>query len=214
MATAVASVGEICASAKRASRPLSTLGSSVKNGALEAIADALIERTPEILEANGRDLEAGRASDLSAAMLDRLTLDSRRIGAIAEGTRRIAALPDPVGEVIDGFRLPNGLDVRKIRVPLGVIAVVYEARPNVTIDAAALCLKSGNAIVLRGSSSATHSNAVLAGIAADAAVGAGLPEGALALVAGGGREELTELATQTGVVDLIIPRGGEGLKAA
>jgi len=119
------------------------------------------------------------------------------------------ALPDPVGEVIDGRRLPNGLDVRKVRVPLGVVAVVYEARPNVTIDAAALCLKSGNAIVLRGSSSAAHSNAVLAAIAADAA-----PAGAVQLVAGGGREELAELATQEGVVDLIIPRGGEGLKAA
>jgi glutamate-5-semialdehyde dehydrogenase len=130
------------------------------------------------------------------------------------GVRKIAALPDPVGEVVDGSRLPNGLDVRKVRVPLGVVAVVYEARPNVTIDAAALCLKSGNAIVLRGSSSATHSNAVLAGVAAQAATAAGLPEGSLSLVAGGGREELAELATQSGVVDLIIPRGGEGLKAA
>jgi glutamate-5-semialdehyde dehydrogenase len=124
------------------------------------------------------------------------------------------SLPDPVGEVIDGFRLPNGLDVRKVRVPLGVIAVVYEARPNVTIDAAALCLKSGNAVVLRGSSSAAHSNAVLAGIAAEAVIRAGLPEAALSLVSGGGRDELTELATQAGSVDLIIPRGGEGLKEA
>jgi glutamate-5-semialdehyde dehydrogenase len=115
---------------------------------------------------------------------------------------------------VDGWRLPNGLDVRKTLVPLGVIAVVYEARPNVTIDAAALCLKSGNAIVLRGSSSATHSNAVLAAVAGEAASEAGLPEGAVTLVAGGGREELAELATQTGVVDLIIPRGGEGLKNA
>ena len=116
--------------------------------------------------------------------------------------------------MIDGSRLPNGLELRRVRVPLGVIAVVYEARPNVTIDAAALCLKSGNAIVLRGSSSAAHSNAVLAAVAAEAATAAGLPEGSLSLVAGGGREELAELATQTGVVDLIIPRGGEGLKAA
>ena len=112
--------------------------------------------------------------------------------------REIAALPDPVGEVIDGYRLPNGLDVRKVRVPLGVVAVVYEARPNVTIDAAALCLKSGNAIVLRGSSSAAHSNAVLAAVAAEAVAAAGLPAGALSLVAGGGREELAELATQDG----------------
>ena len=214
MATATATVTEICAAAKRASRTLATLGSDIKNAALEAIADALIQRTPEILDANARDLEAGREAGLSTALLDRLALDPDRIAGIAAGARRIAALPDPVGEVIDGFRLPNGLDVRKVRVPLGVIAVVYEARPNVTIDSAALCLKSGNAIVLRGSRSAQHSNAVLAGIAAEAAVAAGLPHGALALVAGGGRDELAELATQTGSVDLIIPRGGEGLKAA
>jgi glutamate-5-semialdehyde dehydrogenase len=214
MAIATDTVSEICAAAKRAARLLATLGSDVKNDALEAIAEALIERTPEILEANARDLEAGGAASLQPALLDRLALDPARIAAMAEGTRRIAALPDPVGEVIDGFRLANGLDVRKVRVPLGVVAVVYEARPNVTIDSAALCLKSGNAIVLRGSSSAARSNAVLAGIAAEAAVAAGLPEGALSLIAGGGRAELSELATQAGVVDLIIPRGGEGLKAA
>src|SRR5579875_1383651 len=196
MATVTESVAELCASAKRASRVLATLGSDVKNAALEAIADALIDRTPEILEANGQDLEAGREAGLSSALLDRLALDPRRIAGIAEGARRIARLPDPVGEVIDGFRLPNGLEVRKVRVPLGVVAVVYEARPNVTIDAAALCLKSGNAIVLRGSSSAAHSNAVLARVASEAASGAGLPDGALALVAGGDREELKELATQ------------------
>src|ERR671912_1150029 len=132
----------------------------------------------------------------------------------AAGARTIAALPDPVGEVIDGFRLPNGLDVRKVRVPLGVVAVVYEARPNVTIDAAALALKSGNAVVLRGSSSAAHSNEVLARVAVEAVEAAGLPAGSLELVAGGGREELAELAGQEGVVDLIIPRGGEGLKKA
>jgi glutamate-5-semialdehyde dehydrogenase len=214
MATTTASVAEICAAAKRASRVLATLGSGVKDAALEAIAAALIDRTPEILEANASDLEAGRASGLSQALLDRLALDQRRVAEMAAGVRKIASLPDPVGEVMGGSRLPNGLDVRKVRVPLGVVAVVYEARPNVTIDAAALCLKSGNAIVLRGSSSAAHSNAVLASVAAEAATSAGLPEGALSLVAGGGREELAELATQTGVVDLIIPRGGEGLKAA
>jgi glutamate-5-semialdehyde dehydrogenase len=214
MATTTASVSEICASAKRASRTLATLGSDVKDAALEAIADALIERTPEILEANARDLDAGRENGLSDALMDRLALSERRVAEIAAGARKIAALSDPVGEVIDGFRLANGLDVRKVRVPLGVVAVVYEARPNVTIDAAALCLKSGNAIVLRGSSSAAHSNAVLASVAAQAAVEAGLPDGALSLVAGGGREELAELATQTGVIDLIIPRGGEGLKNA
>src|ERR687889_284561 len=165
-------------------------------------------------QAAARDLDAGRESGLSAALMDRLALDERRVRGMADGVRQIVALPDPVGEVLDGFRLPNGLDVRKVRVPLGVVAVVYEARPNVTIDAAALALKSGNAVVLRGSSSAAHSNAVLASVARDAAEANGLPAGALALVAGGGREELAELAAQEGVVDLIIPRGGEGLKKA
>ena len=214
MAVATRSVTDICRAAKAAARELAMLDSATKDRALLAIAEALEARTPEILEANARDLEAGRESGLSSALMDRLALNEARVAAMAAGVREIVALQDPVGEVIDGFRLPNGLDVRKVRVPLGVVAVVYEARPNVTIDAAALCLKSGNAIVLRGSSSAAHSNAVLAAVAADAAEAAGLPAGALSLVAGGGREELAELATQVGVVDLIIPRGGEGLKAA
>ncbi len=208
------SVTEICAAAKAAAGPLAVLDTRVKDAALHAIADALLARTPEILEANARDLEAGRANEIGDALLDRLALDPARIAAIAEGTRTIAALPDPVGETIDGHRLPNGVDMRRVLVPFGVVAVVYEARPNVTIDAAALCLKSGNAIVLRGSSTALHSNAVLATIASEAATDAGVPEGAIQLVAGGGRAELTELATQDGVVDLIFPRGGEGLKDA
>jgi glutamate-5-semialdehyde dehydrogenase len=214
MGLATHSVTDTCRAAKAAARELAMVDSAVKDGALLAIADALEARAPEILEANARDLSAGRESGLSAALMDRLALDEGRVAAMAAGVRAIVALPDPVGEVLDGFRLPNGLDVRKVRVPLGVVAVVYEARPNVTIDAAALCLKSGNAILLRGSSSALHSNAVLAGVAAEAAEAAGLPAGALALVAGGGREELAELATQEGLVDLVIPRGGEGLKAA
>jgi glutamate-5-semialdehyde dehydrogenase len=143
-----------------------------------------------------------------------MRLDPARVAAIADGVRAIVALRDPVGEVIEGFRLPNGLDVRRVRVPLGVVAVVYEARPNVTIDCTALAVKSGNAIVLRGSSQVARSNAVLAAIATEAAQGAGIPAGAIGLVAGGGREELAELATQEGLVDLIVPRGGEGLKAA
>src|SRR4051795_2475438 len=209
MATTATPVAELCLSARDAARVLAATDTATKDRALHAIADALEARATEILEANARDLEAGRESGLSDALIDRLKLDEARIGAIADGVRKIAALPDPVGEVVDGWRLPNGLDVRKTLVPLGVIAVVYEARPNVTIDAAALCLKSGNAIVLRGSSSAAHSNAVLASIAASCA-----PEGAIGLVAGGGREELAELATQDELVDLIIPRGGEGLKKA
>ena len=207
-------VAELCLAARDASRSLAALPTGTKDAALHAIADALEARTAEVLEANARDMEAGRANGLDAALLDRLALDGGRVKTMADGVRAIAALPDPVGEVIDGQRLPNGLDVAKVRVPLGVVAVVYEARPNVTIDAAALCLKSGNAIVLRGSSSAAHSNAVLAAVAAQAAVGAGVPAGAIVLVAGGGREELAELAIQEGVVDLIVPRGGEGLKAA
>jgi glutamate-5-semialdehyde dehydrogenase len=214
MATTATSVNEICVAAKRASRTLAALSSGVKDAALEAIAGAIDERTEEILEANAQDLEAARAGDYSTAFLDKLRLDERRVQAISDGVRTIAGLPDPVGEVIDGFRLPNGLDVRKVRVPLGVVAIIYEARPNVTIDAAALCLKSGNAIVLRGSSAAARSNAILAQLAATAAAGAGVPADAIALVAGGGREEIAELATQTGLVDLIVPRGGEGLKAS
>jgi glutamate-5-semialdehyde dehydrogenase len=214
MATVASSVADICSAAKRAARELARVDTATKDAALEAIAAALEARTGEVIEANERDLQAGREAEIGDALLDRLRLDGGRIAAVARAVRQIAALGDPVGEVIDGYRLANGLDVRKVRVPLGVVAVVYEARPNVTIDAAALCLKSGNAIVLRGSSSATHSNAALAQIAAEAAVTAGLPEGCVGLVAGGGREELAELATQAETVDLIIPRGGEGLKAA
>jgi glutamate-5-semialdehyde dehydrogenase len=208
MAVATPSVTEICLAAQVASRSLATMSSGAKDAALLRVADALEARADEVLEANARDLEAGRESGLASALMDRLALDPGRIASIAGAVRAIAALPDPVGEVIDGHRLPNGLDVRKVRVPLGVIAVIYEARPNVTVDAAALCLKSGNAIVLRGSSSAAHSNAVLASI-----VSAEFPDGAVSLVSGG-REQLAELAGQEGVVDLIIPRGGEGLKKA
>jgi glutamate-5-semialdehyde dehydrogenase len=214
MVTAISSVADVCLRAREASRLLARTDTTTKNAALLAIAVALRERTDEILGANERDLAAGRDADIGTALLDRLRLDERRIEGIAQAVEAIVALPDPVGELIEGHRLPNGLDVRKLRVPLGVIAVVYEARPNVTIDASALCLKSGNAIVLRGSSSAEHSNAVLSSIAAEAAVGAGMPAGCIGLVAGGGRGELAELATQDGLVDLLIPRGGEGLKAA
>jgi glutamate-5-semialdehyde dehydrogenase len=207
-------VAETCAAAKRAARALAACDTSTKDAALAAIARALRDRTPEILAANALDMQAGERDGIGDALLDRLRLDEGRIEGIARAVEEIAALPDPVGELIEGRRLPNGLDLRKVRVPLGVVAVVYEARPNVTVDAAALALKSGNAIVLRGSSTASHSNAVLAAIVSAAAVGAGLPEGCVSLVAGGGREELAELATQTATVDLIIPRGGEGLKAA
>jgi glutamate-5-semialdehyde dehydrogenase len=208
MATTAPGVTDLCLAAREASRSLATMSSAAKDAALLRVADALEERAPEILAANARDLEAGREAGLSDALMDRLALDPARLQGIADAVRAIAALPDPVGEVIDGQRLPNGLDVRKVRVPLGVVAIVYESRPNVTVDAAALCLKSGNAVVLRGSSAAAHSNAVLASIVAPE-----FPDGAVALLTGG-REQLAELAGQEGVVDLIIPRGGEGLKKA
>jgi glutamate-5-semialdehyde dehydrogenase len=212
MATTAIPVAETCAAAKRASRELAMLASGTKDAALEAIAADIDARVEEILEANARDVEAA-AGEYGAAFLDKLRLDERRVAAMSAGVRTIVTLPDPVGEVIEGWRLPNGLDVRKVRVPLGVVGVVYEARPNVTIDAVALCLKAGNATVLRGSSAAARSNALLAQIAASAASGAGVPEDAISLLQGG-REEIVELATQSGTVDLIVPRGGEGLKAS
>jgi glutamate-5-semialdehyde dehydrogenase len=220
MATALtSSVADTCRAARRAARELAQIDSARKDAALSAIARALIERTDEILAANALDMElADRRSasedGLGDALLDRLALDASRISAIARAVQDIVALPDPVGEIVEGRRLPNGLDIQRVRVPLGVVAVVYEARPNVTIDATALCVKSGNAIVLRGSSTAAHSNATLAQIAAQAAVAAGLPDGCIGLVSGGGREELAQLASQSDTVDLIVPRGGEGLKAA
>jgi glutamate-5-semialdehyde dehydrogenase len=212
--TTATSVADICRSARRAARELAQIDTASKDAALTGIALALVERAEEILAANALDMESGRESGLSDALLDRLALDAARIASIAGAVEQIVALPDPVGEVVEGRRLPNGLDIRRVRVPLGVVAVVYEARPNVTIDATALCVKSGNAIVLRGSSTAAHSNVALARIAAEAAVAAGLPEGCIGLVSGGGHEELAQLARQNDTVDLIIPRGGEGLKGA
>ena len=172
------------------------------------------ERSGEILEANAADLADERASGLTDALRDRLTLTEERLAAIADGVRAVAALDDPVGEELERRTLASGIDLRKVRVPLGVVAVVYEARPNVTIDCAALTVKSGNAIVLRGSSYAERSNGALAAVVREALAEAGLPEDAVLLLTGGGREDLAELAIQDGVVDLLIPRGGEGLKAA
>jgi len=214
MAATAQSVAEICAEARAASLALTRLDTAAKDAALEAMALALGDRSGEILEANARDVEAGAEAGLSPALIDRLTLTEQRLEGIAADVLTIRALPDPVGETIDGRRLPDGLDLRRVRVPLGVVAVVYEARPNVTIDCSALCLKSGNAIVLRGSSMAAHSNAVLASVARRALAAAGVPETAISLVAGGDRDELRQIATQEGLIDLIIPRGGEGLKAA
>jgi glutamate-5-semialdehyde dehydrogenase len=182
---------------------------------LEAVARLLGERSGEILEANAADLADERATGLTQALRDRLTLTEERIAAMADGVKAVAALEDPIGEELDRRPLASGLDLRKVRVPLGVVAVVYEARPNVTIDCAALTIKSGNAIVLRGSHYAERSNAALAAAAREALVETGLPEDAVMLVpVGEGHGDLAELATQDGVVDLLIPRGGEGLKNA
>ncbi|MGI9081763.1 MAG: glutamate-5-semialdehyde dehydrogenase [Thermoleophilaceae bacterium] len=214
MATTAPTTTQVCLAAREAARVLATLDGGAKNRALEAMAAALEDRSGEILEANARDMDAGVESGLGASLLDRLKLDEDRLAGMASDVRAIASLPDPVGETIERQRLENGLEVRRVRVPLGVVAVVYEARPNVTIDCSALCLKSGNAIVLRGSSTAANSNAVLAQVASVAASSAGIPAEAISLVGGGDRDELRQLATQDGVIDLIIPRGGEGLKAA
>jgi glutamate-5-semialdehyde dehydrogenase len=185
-----------------------------KDAALQAIVRLLDERSAEILEANAADLAGERAEGLSAALQDRLALDEERVAAMADGVRAVIALDDPVGELLDQKVLESGLELSKVRVPLGVVAVVYEARPNVTVDCAALTVKSGNAIVLRGSHYAERTNGVLAAIVREGLADAELPEDAAVLLAGGGHEDLGELATQEGAVDLLIPRGGEGLKNA
>jgi glutamate-5-semialdehyde dehydrogenase len=214
VATAAKTVDQTCREAKDASHQLARASRDEKDACLLDLAGRIEASVDGLLDANRADVEAGRESGLNEALLDRLALTPPRVTEMAKGVREIAELPDPVGEVVEGWTLPNGLDVKKKRVPIGVVAVVYEARPNVTIDAAALCLKSGNAAVLRGSSSAESSNAFLAGVLADALAAAELPAAAVSLLSGGGHEQLAELATAEGLVDLIIPRGGEGLKNA
>lgn len=213
MATATRTVIEACESAKGAARALATADTATKDRALLRLADLLGERSAEVLEANEADLADERAAGLTDALRDRLALDQGRIATMADGVRAIVALDDPIGEQLERRTLDSGLDLRKVRVPLGVVAVIYEARPNVTVDCAALCLKSGNSIVLRGSSYAERSNAALAALVREAVVEAGLPEGAVELLAGE-RSELEQLATAEGLVELVIPRGGEGLKNA
>jgi glutamate-5-semialdehyde dehydrogenase len=214
MATTARSVRDVSLAAREASHDLSTAPVATRDAALHRLAELLVERTADVLEANAGDLADERAASLDAALRDRLALDDERIAAMAQGVREIAGLPDPVGEIDEERTLASGLEMRKVRVPLGVVGVVYEARPNVTVDCAALCIKSGNAIVLRGSSYAARSNGALAAIVREALAEAGLPESAVEMVEGAERSELAELATQDGVVDLVIPRGGEGLKAA
>jgi glutamate-5-semialdehyde dehydrogenase len=195
--------------AKAAAAALAPLTRATKDAALLAMADALVAEQDRILAANALDVAAGRASGTSEAMLDRLALTPARIEAMADGLRHVATLPDPVGEVIRGSSLPNGLEMRQVRVPLGVVGIVYEARPNVTADAAGLCVKSGNAVLLRGSASAYESNTVIVDVMATAA--SGLPPHSIQLVPGTDRSSVDELMKARGLVDVLIPRGGASL---
>ena len=213
MATTAKTTQDALEGAKAAAQVLGSASTEVKNAALGRLAGLLRERSAEVLEANAADLADERAAALTQALRDRLTLTPERVEAMAAGVEAVAALEDPVGEEIEKGTLASGIEMRKLRVPLGVVAVIYEARPNVTVDCAALCLKSGNAIVLRGSSYAERSNGALAALVREALVDAGLPEGSVELLSGD-REELATLATADGLVDLVIPRGGGGLKAA
>jgi len=214
MTTATAVIEEVEEKARRAkaaSQVLRRLSTQVKDAALRAIAEALFRREREILEANAEDLERGREQGLSEALLDRLALNSKRIADMAEGLRQVAALRDPVGEIISGWRRPNGLEIRKVRVPLGVVGLIYEARPNVTIEAAGLCLKAGNAILLRGGSEAISSNVCLAEIAGEAAQSAGLPKGCIEIIENTDRAAAQYLMGLREYVDVLIPRGGASL---
>ncbi len=197
--------------AREAAVDVAPLPRRAKDAALHAMADALDAATADVLTGNARDLAAGRESGMTAGLLDRLALTDERVAAMARGLRDVAGLPDPVGEVLRGYTQPNGLEIRQVRVPFGVVAMIYEARPNVTVDAAGLALKSGNAALLRGSASAYESNAVLVDVLAGAAEKAGLPRDAVQLVPGTDRGSVGHLLRARGLVDLIIPRGGAGL---
>jgi len=204
-------VKDIAAGARRASITMARLSSGAKDAMLIAMADALVAASASLIAENAKDLAAGREKGLSDAMLDRLMLNDSRIRGMADALREVAALPDPVGSV-DGMRLrPNGLQVGKMRIPLGVIGIIYEARPNVTADAAALCLKAGNAVVLRGGSEAIHSNLAIAAVLKGEMNRAGIPEEALSLIPFTEREGVLEMLKQEELIDLIIPRGGESL---
>lgn len=207
-------IRRLCEEAKEASRVLAVTGTAAKNAALLAVAEALLAAEAEILAANAADVSAAKERGISAAMTDRLTLTPARLAGIARAVREIAALPDPVGGVINEWIRPNGLRMVKRRVPVGVIAVIYESRPNVTVDTAALCLKAGNATVLRGGSEAFRSNAALARAFAAGLAKAGLPSACVQLVPFTDRDAVPALCGQVGLVDLVIPRGGHGLVRA
>lgn len=197
--------------AKQAAAKLAVTYTAVKNAALLAMAAALEAQQSEILAANERDMTAAAAKGMKSSMLDRLKLTAERISGMADGLRQVAGLADPVGNVIDGKTLPNGLHITKIRVPLGVIGIIYEARPNVTADAAGLCLKSGNAVILKGGSEAMESNKTVAAILAQAAEGAGIPAGSIQFIDTSDRQAVQDLIHMNGLVDVVIPRGGAGL---
>jgi glutamate-5-semialdehyde dehydrogenase len=204
-------VEQTCAAAQRAARELSGLSRARKDQALAAVAEALDRRAQEILAENAEDVRLARENRLPDAIVDRLLLDEDRLHDAVDSVRAVAALPDPIGQVVDGWRLENGVDLRKVRVPLGVVAVIYEARPNVTVDAASLCLKTGNAVIMRGGSAAKHSNRILAEVVQGAVIEAGLPRDAVSYLSPD-RRELQELLKQRRYVDLVIPRGSEDLK--
>ena len=197
--------------AKQAAAKLAVTSTAVKNAALLAMAAALEAQQSEILAANERDMTAAAAKGMKSSMLDRLKLTAERISGMADGLRQVAGLADPVGNVIDGKTLPNGLHITKIRVPLGVIGIIYEARPNVTADAAGLCLKSGNAVILKGGSEAMESNKTVTAILAQAAEGAGIPAGSIQFIDTSDRQAVQDLIHMNGLVDVVIPRGGAGL---
>jgi glutamate-5-semialdehyde dehydrogenase len=204
-------VAALCRRARGAARALAPRETAAKDAALRGIAAGLRARVGELVAANALDLEAGRARGLSAAMLDRLALDAKRVEQMAVAAEQVAALQDPVGGTLSDWTRPDGVRVRRVRVPIGVIAMIYEARPNVTVEASALCLKAGNAAVLRGGSEAARSNAAIVAVVAEALAQAGLPPDAVQAVPAGDRDQVRELVQQSETVDLVIPRGGEGL---
>ncbi len=205
------SIKEQAQAAVLAERRLATLSTAAKNAALLAMADALLDHAETILAENAKDIEAGKAKHMKESMLDRLLLTQDRLAGMAEGLRQVAALPDPVGTILGGSTLPNGLTVTKIRVPLGVIGIVYEARPNVTADAIGLCLKSGNAVILKGGSEAIRSNTEIARVLREAAEQAGVPAGSVQFITSTDHAAVTELVRLNGLVDVVIPRGSARL---
>ncbi|MFI5044099.1 MAG: glutamate-5-semialdehyde dehydrogenase, partial [Acidimicrobiales bacterium] len=212
--TGPVSIPELGRRAKAASRQLATSSTAVRNDALRGAADLLEARAAEVLEANAVDVRGAEAAGIAPGLVDRLRLTEARVTAMANGLRQVATLPDPVGEVLDGWVRPNGLRITRVRVPLGVVAIIYESRPNVTSDAAGLCLKSGNAAFLRGSSTAIESNLAIGAVLREAIAKSGLPEDAVIVVPDTSREAAVEFMQQRDSIDCLIPRGGASLIAS